>query len=63
MVLILIESSDAFRVDDKALERFLRVTVQQVDWLVPYPETLGARVDCGTDAEARVLFLVEQDSI
>ena len=63
MILIFIECADALAIDDKALKRFIGFAVDELNWLVPNPESFGAGVNRGTDAKACGFFLFEQDSV
>ena len=63
MVLILIEGTNAFAVDNQALERLVRPAVDYVYRLVPDPESFRARVDRWPDAEATCFLLLEQNSV
>lgn len=55
MVLIFIESSDAFAVNDEALEGGIGRLIVKLKRLVPHPETLGARIDCRSNPEPSVV--------
>ena len=63
MILILVESANALRINDKAFERFISATVDQLDRLVPHPKPLSAWIDCGPHAKATILLLLEQNAI
>ena len=56
MVLILVEGANALRVHDETLEG-LTFAVGELDRLGPYPETLRAWVDRGSNAKAPVVLV------
>ena len=63
MILVLVEGADTLTVHYETFVVLLGLGVNQFDWLVPNPESLGARVDSGTHAEALVFCLLKEDAI
>ena len=55
MIVILVQTSNAFRVDNDNIY-FLSILRVTNYWFGPNPEALGARIDCRTYSEALILL-------
>jgi hypothetical protein len=62
MVLVFVERTDAFAIHYETFEGGA-LLVCHLQRLGPYPQALGARIDCWAHAESSVLPLVEQYSV
>jgi hypothetical protein len=62
VILVLIKRPNSLTVNNEALERFAGL-ILELDRLIPNPEALRAGINGWTYAEARVVLLIQQNSV
>jgi len=73
MILILIESTDAFTINDKYLVRWLSAVLLYFNWFAPYPQALkslknfkyylGAGINGWANSKTALILFVKDDSV
>lgn len=63
MILVLIESTYAFTVNNKNLVGRLTTMLFNFDWFCPNPETLCARIYGRTNTKSTLISFVKYDSV
>ena len=63
MIFVFVEGTYTLRVDYQALEWLISLWIFDLDWLIPYPETLRAWVYSWAYSKAMFVLLPEDNTI